>query len=73
MKADQEQHKASPYRTTTQGVPPPLVTTAFTVQDDGRWQCVARDRCISVSVCQVQVQCVISVSVSGSVCVSGLV
>lgn len=36
MKADQEQRGgATPYRTSTRGVPPPLVSTQFTVQDDG--------------------------------------
>ena len=44
MKADQEQHGSNPYRTTTQGIPPPLVTTTFTVQDDGIIDCVCVGR-----------------------------
>ena len=36
MKADQDQRGgATPYRTSTRGLPPPLVTTKFVVQDDG--------------------------------------
>ena len=37
MRADQEQHGGStPYRTSTRGMAPPLVTTDFLVQDDGK-------------------------------------
>ena len=37
MKADQEQRGgATPYRTSTRGIPPPLVTTDYLVQDDGK-------------------------------------
>ncbi len=36
MKSDQDQRGgATPYRTSTRGLPPPLVTTQFIVQDDG--------------------------------------
>lgn len=35
MKLDQEQRGSTPYLTSTRGIPPPLVTTDFTVQDDG--------------------------------------
>ena len=35
MKSDQDQRGSSPYHTSTRGVPPPLVTTAFTVLDQG--------------------------------------
>jgi protein transport protein SEC24 len=35
MKLDQEQRGAVPFRTSTRGIPPPLVTTNFTVFDDG--------------------------------------
>ena len=36
MKADQEQFGATPYCTSTRDAPPPLVTTKFTVKDDGK-------------------------------------
>ena len=36
MKSDRDQHGSVPYRTSTRGVPPPLITTDFTVQDDGK-------------------------------------
>eukprot|EP00731_Ephydatia_muelleri_P029503 Em0021g26a len=35
MKQDHEQRASSLFCTTTRGIPPPLVTTQFTVQDDG--------------------------------------
>lgn len=40
MKTDQElRGGATPYRTSTRGAPPPLVSTEFIVQDDGEyWQ-----------------------------------
>jgi len=37
MKMDQDQRGSIPFRTSTRGVPPPFVTTNFTVQDDGKW------------------------------------
>ena len=36
MNVDQEQHGATPYLTSTRDTPPPLVTTKFTVKDDGK-------------------------------------
>lgn len=36
MKMDQDQRGSIPFRTSTRGVPPPFVTTNFTVQDDGK-------------------------------------
>ena len=35
MKLDQDQRGSAPFHTSTRGVPPPLVTTDFTVIDDG--------------------------------------
>jgi protein transport protein SEC24 len=35
MRLDQEQRGSAPYHTSSRGIPPPLVTTNFTVVDDG--------------------------------------
>lgn len=35
MEADQEQRGGVPFLTSSRGVPPPLVTTHYRVQDDG--------------------------------------
>ena len=35
MQLDQEQRGSAPYHTSSRGIPPPLVTTNFTVVDDG--------------------------------------
>ena len=37
MKDDNEAFKGSPYLTSTRGRTPPLVTSDFVVQDDGKW------------------------------------
>ena len=37
MKDDNDAYKDSPYLTSTRGRTPPLVTSNFVVQDDGRW------------------------------------
>ena len=37
MKDDNDAFKDSPYLTSTRGRTPPLVTSNFVVQDDGRW------------------------------------
>ena len=35
MKLDQDQRGSIPFHTSARGIPPPLVTTNFTVIDDG--------------------------------------
>ena len=56
MKTDQEQRGNPPYQTSTRGIPPPLVSTDFTVHDDGECMSVSRGASVcdqGKRVCQV--------------------
>ena len=40
MKSDQDQRGSIPYSTSSRDMPPPLVTTDFTVIDEGAYVCL---------------------------------
>ena len=68
MKSDQDQRGSIPYSTSSRDMPPPLVTTNFTVIDDGAYVCTCVCVCVRVCVCVCACACV-CVPVCVCVCV----